>query len=281
MAARRRSGAGFGVGDPEAVSATPQVTLTPSPGGAAVGRGPGNPDLPTPADLRLVEALTLAHPALSDARGWHVTFGRELNATDDRDCLRDGPATPGTDDLPVIEGRHLAPFRVDVSAARRHADAGAAHERLGGRGALDRPRLAYRDVASATNRTTLIAAIVPSKTVTVHTVFCLQTRLALDAQRVLCALLNSYVRQLPGAPARVHPCDGGHHGAPARAGCHPDVAVVRDTLRSSGHAGAQRRRRGVSGGAGHGRPGVRSRKGGPGARAGDISAGSFQISGPA
>jgi hypothetical protein len=82
---------------------------------------------------------------------------------------------------------------VDVSAARRHADAGAAHERLGGRGALDRPRLAYRDIASATNRTTLIAAIVPSKTVTVHTVFCLQTRLALDAQRVLCALLNSYV----------------------------------------------------------------------------------------
>ena len=65
--------------------------------------------------------------------------------------------------------------------------------RLGSRSGADRPRLAYRDVASATNRTTLIAAIVPARTVTVHTVFCLQSRLALDAQRVLCALLNSYV----------------------------------------------------------------------------------------
>jgi hypothetical protein len=65
--------------------------------------------------------------------------------------------------------------------------------RLGGRANVDRARLAYRDVASATNRTTLIAAIIPPHTVTVHTVFCLQTRLALDAQRVLCALLNSYV----------------------------------------------------------------------------------------
>ena len=93
----------------------------------------------------------------------------------------------------MIEGRHLSPFRVDVPATCRRADAAAVRARLGGRGGVDRPRLAYRDVASATNRTTLIAAIVPARTVTVHTVFCLQSRLALDAQRVLCALLNSYV----------------------------------------------------------------------------------------
>ena len=66
-------------------------------------------------------------------------------------------------------------------------------QRLGSRANIDRPRLAYRDVASATNRTTLIAAIVPARSVTVHTVFCLRTRLTLDAQRVLCALLNSFV----------------------------------------------------------------------------------------
>jgi len=95
--------------------------------------------------------------------------------------------------VPVIEGRHLSPFRVDVSAARLCADAATARARLGDRGGVDRYRLAYRDVAGATNRTTLIAAIVPSQTVTVHTVFCLQSRLALEAQRVLCALLNSYV----------------------------------------------------------------------------------------
>jgi hypothetical protein len=56
-----------------------------------------------------------------------------------------------------------------------------------------RARLAYRDVASATNRLTLIAAIVPARAVTTHTLFCLKTPLSLDAQHVLCGLLNSYV----------------------------------------------------------------------------------------
>ena len=56
-----------------------------------------------------------------------------------------------------------------------------------------RARLAYRDVASATNRLTLIAAIVPARAVTTHTLFCLKTRLPLAEQHVLCALLNSFV----------------------------------------------------------------------------------------
>jgi hypothetical protein len=56
-----------------------------------------------------------------------------------------------------------------------------------------RARLAYRDVASATNRLTLIAAIIPARAVTTHTLFCLRTLLPLPHQRVLCALLNSYV----------------------------------------------------------------------------------------
>ena len=56
-----------------------------------------------------------------------------------------------------------------------------------------RVRLAYRDVASATNRLTLIAALVPARVVTTHTLFCLKTPLTLEAQQVLCGLLNSYV----------------------------------------------------------------------------------------
>jgi hypothetical protein len=40
---------------------------------------------------------------------------------------------------------------------------------------------------------TLIAAIAPADAVTTHTLFCLRSRLALDEQRVLCALLNSFV----------------------------------------------------------------------------------------
>jgi len=56
-----------------------------------------------------------------------------------------------------------------------------------------RPRLAYRDVASAGNRLTLIAAIVPARAVTTHTLFCLRRPLPLPAQQVLGALLNSFV----------------------------------------------------------------------------------------
>ena len=56
-----------------------------------------------------------------------------------------------------------------------------------------RARLAFRDVASATNRTTLIAAIVPAGAVTTHTVFCLRSPLDASDQLVLCAMLNSYI----------------------------------------------------------------------------------------
>ena len=117
-------------------------------------------------------------------------FGRELNATDDRDCL----TSPGVhDDLIVIEGKHVSPYRVDVAASRWRADRRTAAARLGRRARFDCPRLAYRDVASATNRLTLIAAIVPPGAVTVHTVFCLQSALSWEQQRVLAVLLNSFV----------------------------------------------------------------------------------------
>ena len=56
-----------------------------------------------------------------------------------------------------------------------------------------RARLAYRDIASATNRLTLIAAVIPPRAVTTHTLLCLKTPLPADAQHVLCALLNSFV----------------------------------------------------------------------------------------
>ena len=56
-----------------------------------------------------------------------------------------------------------------------------------------RDRLAYRDVASPTNRQTLIAAIVPREMVTTHTVFCVKETLDEEAQQFLCGILNSYV----------------------------------------------------------------------------------------
>src|SRR6185436_17868852 len=58
---------------------------------------------------------------------------------------------------------------------------------------FERPRLGYRDVSGVANRLSLITAIVPAGIVTTHTVFCLRSPLALDAQHLLCALFNSYV----------------------------------------------------------------------------------------
>lgn len=149
------------------------------------------PDLPSARDAQILDTLTSRHPALGDSGGWGVSFGRELNATDDRDCIRAGPAR--RHDLPIVEGKHLAPFRVVLPGSRRHAARQAVAARLGARASYSRPRLAYRDVASSSNRVTLIAAIVPAEAVTVHTVFCLRTPLALRLQHVLCAVLNSYV----------------------------------------------------------------------------------------
>ena len=77
-----------------------------------------------------------------------------------------------------------------------------------------RARLAYRDVASATNRLTLIAAIVPARCVTTHTLFCLKTPLPLETQHVLCALLNSFVANYL---VRLHVNDARHRLAPGAA----------------------------------------------------------------
>jgi len=74
--------------------------------------------------------------------------------------------------------------RFSISRREAHARLGTRHQRW---------RLGYRDVASATNRLTLIAALLPPGTVSTHTVFCLRSALALNAQRFLCGLFNSLV----------------------------------------------------------------------------------------
>jgi hypothetical protein len=147
------------------------------------------PDVRSEADCRIAARLAFAHPAGADREGWGLQFGRELNATDDRGRFT---AHGSQATLPVLEGKYIQPFRCDVGAARsfiRSSDAAAA---LPSR-PFRRARLAYRDVASSTNRFTLIAAIVPASAVTIHTLFCLRTPLDLDAQRVLCGLFNSFV----------------------------------------------------------------------------------------
>jgi len=182
--ATQRIGCRFGETDPamlEEFRPAAELTL------AALERLSGDaltiPQFRTARDLQIVERAAASFLPLMES--WNARFGRELNATDDRGVLRADAA------VPVIGGQHLAPFRCDTSRSRQAIAARDADRRLGDR--WRSPRLGYRDVASATNRTTLIAAIVPAACVSTHTVFCLRTPLTWRAQHFLCGLFNSLV----------------------------------------------------------------------------------------
>jgi hypothetical protein len=160
------------------------------------------PELTSPIDLTIAERAAALFRPVGDSSGWAARFGRELNATDDRGhflqadlnvrTARSGGAErSGGHGLPIIEGKHLQPFGVDLSRPRWRIARDDADRLLGVR--YRRWRLGYRDVASATNRTTLIAAMLPPGTATTHTVFCLRTPLPRDAQHFLCGVFNSFV----------------------------------------------------------------------------------------
>lgn len=145
------------------------------------------PEIRSGSDLELLARISFAHLPLGDPQGWSARFGRELNATDDRPFFCSGGSG-----LPIVEGKHLQPFKVDLRHPQftiLHTDA----TRILPSAPFDSPRLGYRDVASATNRLTLIAAIVPARAVSTHTVFCLKTPLDLTAQHFLCAIFNSFI----------------------------------------------------------------------------------------
>lgn len=144
------------------------------------------PDLRSPLDLAIVERATTLFPPLGSPEGWNARFGRELNATEDRRWMR--AAGSG---VPVFEGKLIEPFRALPGGVRWRTAPADADRVLGS--SWRRPRLAYRDVASSTNRLTLIAALLPARSVSTHTLFCLKRDLPLRTQRLLCALFNSLV----------------------------------------------------------------------------------------
>jgi len=150
------------------------------------GDGLAIPDLRGQVDVTILERAATLFPPLGSADGWNARFGRELNASDDREYF--GPPGRG---LPVVEGKQIEPFRADLQAARFSLAPGTAGRLLSSR--FLRRRLAYRDVASATNRLTLIAALLPKGCVSTHTVFCLRTALSILEQEYLCGLFNSFV----------------------------------------------------------------------------------------
>ncbi len=152
------------------------------------GPGLALPNLRSAVDLAIVERAASLFQPLGSAEGWAVHFGRELNATDDRHAFR----PIGNHLLPIVEGKHVEPFQVALGSVRRGIRAADA-ARLLRSDRHERARLAYRDIASATNRLTLIAAVLPPHCVSIHTVFCLRTPLPRHAQDLLCGLFNSLV----------------------------------------------------------------------------------------
>jgi hypothetical protein len=143
------------------------------------------PEIARDADRVLLANVLSRVPLLGADDGWGARFGRELNATDHKPLFE-------SHGLPVLEGKLIRPFEAHTEQSEAFIGAAAAERALGGR-PFARPRLGYREVASATNRITLIAAMVPAMSVTTHTIFCLKTALPLTAQWFLCGVFNSLV----------------------------------------------------------------------------------------
>jgi len=160
------------------------VRLTPATLARLSGDDLAIPDIRCETDLVIAERAAALFPPLGAADGWGAHFGRELNATDDRREF--GPPDRG---WPVLEGKAIRPFGVDLRSTRWSIRPSRARTLLGDRSL--RPRLAYRDVASATNQLTLIAALLPAESASTHTLFCLRTPLPARAQYFLCGLFNS------------------------------------------------------------------------------------------
>ncbi len=163
------------------------VCVTPSLLARLGGPSRAFPYARGPADLALADRLARVHPSLGSADGWGARPGRELNATDDR-----GLMGPDGDGLLVIEGKHLEPFRLRCDRLTMRIRPGARLPEAIARASATW-RLAYRDVAAASNALTLIAAPVPPGHVMVHTSFCVRAGGTRDEQACLCALLNSFV----------------------------------------------------------------------------------------
>jgi N-6 DNA Methylase/Eco57I restriction-modification methylase len=146
------------------------------------------PDIRSAHDVDILGKIAFTAPALGDADGWAIRFGRELNATDDRRYF-----SRGTDGMPIIEGKHVRPFTVDVAGASKRIRPDVAATLVDPAQTFGRARLGYREVAAATNRLTLIAAVLPEGTITTHTVFCLKVPLDVECQWYLCGMFNSFV----------------------------------------------------------------------------------------
>src|SRR5262249_62112515 len=80
------------------------------------------PELRSPTDLTMVSRIAFSIPALADAP-WNIGFGRELNASDDRAHFVERGGAPRRQFLPIVEGKQIQAFTVDVDRSRFHPPA--------------------------------------------------------------------------------------------------------------------------------------------------------------
>ena len=185
------------------------------------------PELPAHPRSRDPRAHPRAAPHLGSDDGWQARFGRELNATDDREHF-------GAAGLPVLEGK-----LVDAFAARgRGARNSSIRSSPGGCSAADRASTGrgsgYREVAASTNRMTLIAAIIPAACVTTHTIFCMREPRRGVAALVSLRRLQQLRRELPGR------LRGGTHVPAAVIHQLPVPVLPHDSERSSRRSSGSR-----------------------------------------
>ena len=189
----------FGIDDPVVLDSAPdegdrasdplyEISLTPALINRLAGEQCTIPELHTPRDLAIVERIAHRFPRLSEADGWNARFGRELNATDDKAHFSSGGGG-----MPVLEGKHIEPFVAHIEHTTQTITEKRAALLIDPARSFKRVRLAYRDVASSTNRVSLIAAVLPSGVLTTHSLFCLKTFLTDIEQHFLCGILNSFV----------------------------------------------------------------------------------------
>jgi hypothetical protein len=149
------------------------------------------PELQTALDAQIVTGCAARVPALNaDAKGWGLSYCDELNATNDAwrfkeaDDLKaigaemDGIGWSGPDRRsywPVVSGAHFyhLEFPARESMFRYWVDAGEirripARQNPDGSSVTEHYRVAWREVASATNERSAIAAVLPPGCVATH-----------------------------------------------------------------------------------------------------------------
>ena len=155
------------------------------------------PELVTALDAELASTLTAAGVPLGEA-GWGLEFSQELNVTKDSHRFREAPQD-GDKWLPVLAGEniYLLESHADASSVSRWIARrdfmSSPTRRHNGRSASDYHRVAWRDVARATDERTAIAAVIPRDTTCDHTLWTFKGgTLGIDECAALAALMSSF-----------------------------------------------------------------------------------------